>query len=45
MHFEGPYKKLKDAPDKRDAVIRDLAQLIAPAQFSQSGKSNGDRNT
>ena len=31
MHFEGPYRKLKGAPEKRDAVVRDLAQLVAAA--------------
>lgn len=31
MHFHGPYKHLKQSPELRDAVIRDLAQLIFEA--------------
>ena len=31
MHFHGPYKHLKQSPELRDSVIRDLAQLIFAA--------------
>jgi len=31
MYFEGPYKALKDDSGKRDAILRDLANLIAAA--------------
>jgi hypothetical protein len=31
MHFDGPYAALKNHPEKRDAVLRDLANFIASA--------------
>lgn len=31
MHFQGPYLKWKETPDKRDALLRDLAHMIVDA--------------
>ncbi len=31
LHFEGPFRKFKDDPSKRDAVLRDLAEYIMKA--------------